>query len=208
MQFARVANNKVVEYPYSIPKLKRDLYQEGLRISFPKNASPEAFEPYGLVQVTPQEVSNDPSYQEVQYAQTPELVEGSWVLPATVIDMPLELRKHRMKEQLRELHESRAGKEVIFNGMPVPTNDRSISRMLGGKANAKAGRKLLLKNGGRAVMTSAQLSAMADAVDDYVQAVMDRAYDLAEAIDNATDHAGLSAIDLNSGWPSNRVTQA
>ena len=90
---------------------------------------------------------------------------------------------------------------VTVNDLHVATDPDGRSLLFGAKQGGKASRKIVTKTG-RAILTKAQVEALATAVDDYLQAIFDNQYDLGEAIEGAADQAALDAIDINAGWPS------
>ena len=82
MAYAKVKNNTLVQYPYT----RNDLYREYTTI---KRAPiiPASQLPEGIVVVlgeTPSEYN--PATQHLTYGDTPTLVDGKWVLAATVTD--------------------------------------------------------------------------------------------------------------------------
>ena len=90
----------------------------------------------------------------------------------------------------------------MIGGMLIGTDADSRSLLLATKVTPKELRKVVTK-GGRATLTGAQLVGLTEAVDDFIQAVMDRQYDLEEAIEGATTQGDLDIIDITAGWPAN-----
>jgi len=80
------------------------------------------------------------------------------------------------------------------------------SLMNGGRNDRKATRKIVSKKG-RANVTGAQFISMVDAVEDFIQEVFDREYDLQEAIDLAVTKEDLEAIDIYATWPDNGIPE-
>lgn len=105
--------------------------------------------------------------------------------------------------EVRTLAKEKRDAGVMVNGMLVGTDSDARSLLLAGKVNGRSQRKIVTKKG-RAKVDQTQMNAVVQAVDDYVQAVMDREYDLLEQID-ATADVDLDSIDKESGWPSRGI---
>lgn len=110
------------------------------------------------------------------------------------------ITREEWEGQVRKLARGKRDSGVVVNGLLVGTDSEARSLLLAGKVNGKASRKIVTKKG-RGVVTGEQMNAVVEAVDDYVQAVMDKEYDLLE-LGDATPEAELGSIDLFSGWPS------
>lgn len=100
---------------------------------------------------------------------------------------------------VREKAKSLRDGGTVINGMAIATDVDARTRLLGAKVNPKESRKVVAK-GGRAIMTGAQLNAIVDGIDAFLQSVDDKEYDCLELID-ATADADLSTLDLETGWP-------
>lgn len=102
-------------------------------------------------------------------------------------------------EQVRQKAESVRNGGTTVNGLHVATDAEARSLLIGGQVNPRTNRKIVTK-GGRAAVSQAQYSAMVEAIVSFVQAVIDKEYDLLELIDTTAD-ADLHTLDLDSGWP-------
>ena len=90
---------------------------------------------------------------------------------------------------------------ITVSNLQISTDADASSLLSGAKLGGKATRKLVGKNW-RIEMSKVEFEAVVEAVDDHIQAVFDKQYDLIEAIDAASDLAALEAIDIESGWPT------
>lgn len=121
---------------------------------------------------------------------------------AAVVYNSVEAVRERLTAQVIALMIEKQDGGITFNGIPVSTDNNANGDLTGAKLAPKASRKIVTRKGGGAkvVMTSAQLDALFDAVEQYRQDVMDRAYDLLTAIE------AEQAVDVDTGWPSNIIT--
>ena len=81
--YVKIANNQVVEYPYTIEQFRAD----NLNISFPSEISDEVLANYGVYPVGYQPApSYTPATQKMILSPQPSLVEGSWILTKTIVN--------------------------------------------------------------------------------------------------------------------------
>lgn len=94
---------------------------------------------------------------------------------------------------------------IAINGVPVATDDRSKTLILGKRAKARENPDMTFRwksaSGEWVNLTGAQIIAIADAVADHVQACFDREGDLHDAIDAAETAEDVLAVDIAEGWP-------
>ena len=89
-------------------------------------------------------------------------------------------------------------------GMPVPTDRDTQSKLIAARILAKEDPAYTIRwklPTGFTTLDAATLIAIADGVRAHVQAAFDREDVLTQAINAATTHADLDAIDINAGWP-------
>ena len=85
--YVKIANGAVEQYPYTLGDLRRD----NPNTSFPRKISAETLVSYNLYAVTTQDVpSYDERTQEVEAAEQPSLVDGSWVIVTSIVDKTAE----------------------------------------------------------------------------------------------------------------------
>jgi len=113
----------------------------------------------------------------------------------TVVAMPIETAKERMLAKAHQLSKNLRDGGLMVNGILLSTDMEARSLMNGGRNDRKATRKIVSKKG-RANVTGAQFISMVDAVEDFIQEVFDREYDLQEAIDLAVTKEDLEARHL------------
>tara|TARA_R110000772_G_scaffold268452_1_gene395559 strand:+ start:5923 stop:6411 length:489 start_codon:yes stop_codon:yes gene_type:complete len=109
------------------------------------------------------------------------------------------IKKEEMLLEVQTLSKTKRNGGIVFNGLDISTDADARSLLTGAKSGGKASRKMVGK-GGRANLTKLQFEAMVTAVDDHIQGVFDRHYDLEELIDAATTLTELDAIDITGGW--------
>lgn len=102
--FAKITNNQVVKYPYTVGDLRRD----NPNTSFPKKVPEATMAAFGMLPVTHADTpSYDPMTQRIEHSSQPVLQDGSWVIAKTVVALTtdeitakndreaLEMRKER-----------------------------------------------------------------------------------------------------------------
>lgn len=126
---------------------------------------------------------------------------GEEIAAIEAINTPA-LVAQKMKARVVQIMIEKQDGGVVFNGLPVSTNNSAIGDLMGAKLAPKASRKIVTRLGGgmKTILTSAQLDSLFNAVEKYRQDVMDKAYDLIVALDAAQDP---TTVNINVGWPSN-----
>jgi len=80
--FAKITNNQVVKYPYTVGDLRRD----NPNTSFPKKVPETTMAAFGMLPVTHADTpSYDPMTQRIEHSSQPVLQDGSWVITKTVV---------------------------------------------------------------------------------------------------------------------------
>lgn len=94
---------------------------------------------------------------------------------------------------------------ILIGGVPVATDDRSKTLILGKRAQAQSNPTMSFRwkaaSGDWVDLTGAQIIAIADAVGDHVQACFDREGELQDLIDAAETAGDALAVDIATGWP-------
>lgn len=129
----------------------------------------------------------------------------AWIVRPMTNEETTILRERR-KAEATDLRWKREVAGIVINGIPVATDDRSKTLILGKRAQAQSNPAMVFRwkaaSGEWVDLTGAQIIAVADAVADHVQACFDREGELHDSIDAAGDVAAVLAIDLTAGWPS------
>lgn len=82
--YVKTLNNQIEEYPYSIDKFRAD----NSTISFPAEISNEDLASYGVYPVGYMPAPEfDPATQKMVVSSTPSLVDGSWNLTKTIVNL-------------------------------------------------------------------------------------------------------------------------
>lgn len=105
------------------------------------------------------------------------------------------------KQRTNEIKQAKLTGTIIVSGMQISLDTDSKAIMALAKTNSRATRKIHTHAGDRAILTTAQFDGLVAAIENYGQSVMDRAYDLSEALDAATTAQEIEAIDVTAGWP-------
>ncbi len=118
---------------------------------------------------------------------------------------PLGEVKMEYKAAATELRWQKEIAGILINGVPVATDDRSKTLILGKRAKARENPDMTFRwkaaSGDWVELTGTQIIAIADAVADHVQACFDREGELHDAIDAAETAEAVLAVDITIGWP-------
>lgn len=118
--------------------------------------------------------------------------------PPTAAD--LERVRTAKKARLAEIANAKLSVGFTVNGLKISTDAEARGLLSLGKIGNKPSRKVVTSSGQRAILTAIQFSDVVAAADNYGQDIMNRWYDLDEALDNATVDT-IDSIDINVGWP-------
>ncbi|MBK3800468.1 DUF4376 domain-containing protein [Azospirillum brasilense] len=91
---------------------------------------------------------------------------------------------------------------IIVNGLPVATDDRAKTLLLGARLEVLGNPTLTLRwktADGFVALSATQIVAISSAVRAHVQACFNREADLSALISAAADPA---SVDISTGWPS------
>lgn len=137
---------------------------------------------------------------------TPDPANNRIVRMWPIVPIPLDEMRQARKDEATALRWEREVAGIVINGVPVATDDRSKTLILGKRAKARENPDMTFRwktAGGTWVeLTGSQIIAIADAVADHVQACFDREGELHDLIDAAgPDAADVLAVDITTGWP-------
>jgi hypothetical protein len=113
----------------------------------------------------------------------------------------ISLQKDIFRSAIRSLASEKRDGGIVFDGLEISTTASARSLLIGGRQNPKSTRKIVTK-GGRMEISQAAFEAVNVAVSEYIQDVIDREYDLLEAVDALQDLEAVAAFDYLGGWPS------
>lgn len=171
-------------------------------INYPANMSGSDLEALGFVEVVTTGEAKDSRYYYT--GETLSMVDG---VPTRTISSVLKPDDQLRNQRLSELAQLRYNTEtggMVVSGMPVKTDDRSKSLLNGALALCQAVPSTTINwktDAGFVSLTAAQISAIAVAVGQFVQACFTN-----EAA-HSTAIAGLSGVaiidyDITTGWPT------
>lgn len=190
-------------------KTEAQIRRENPNTSFPKPLKAEHLDGYDVVLPAPKPAPST-NLKVVVKSDPVQDANGNWVhsweevdrfASQEEIDAFLLSFKAQKSEEVRTGASYRRDKGTSVNGLEISTSSSARSLLIGGKQNPKATRKVVTK-GGRMEVSQAEFDAIVDAVAEYIQAVIDREYDLLEAVDAAATVQEVEAIDVGSGWPT------
>ena len=195
-RYVKVRGGVAVQYPITESDLKAATGED-----YPNGATVRDYLAYGCHQVTPSDYdSTQDSVDEI----LPVLVGVNWTAQwetRAYTAAEFEAYQELTKVEVSSLASISREIGVEVDGLKVATDPESTSLLVGAKQGGKPNRKVIGTNG-RATLTKAQFDNLVDAVDDLIQNVFDREYDLGELIDAATTKAEIDAIDIKGGWPT------
>ena len=152
-----------------------------------------------------------PPYDQATHRPIPDAFDeapdgaGGIQLVQLVEPIPLAEMKAVRKASATELRWQQETRGIVIAGVPVATDDRSKTLILGKRAQAQADPAMIFRwkaaSGEWVDLTGAQIIAVADAVADHVQACFDREGELHDAIDAAETAEAVLTVDIAAGWP-------
>lgn len=139
------------------------------------------------------------------FTETPDPERNRIVRTWGVVPIPLDEVKAAQKAAATDLRWSKETGGIVIAGVPVATDDRSKTLILGKRAQAQADPAVIFRwkaaSGDWVDLNGSQIIAIADAVADHVQACFDREGDLHDAIDAAETAEAVLTVDIAAGWP-------
>lgn len=119
--------------------------------------------------------------------------------------IPLDEVKAARKAAATALRWEKEVAGILIDGVPVATDDRSKTLILGKRAKARENPDMTFRwkaaSGEWVDLTGAQIIAIADTVADHVQACFNREGELHDLIDAAEMAEAVLAVDIATGWP-------
>ncbi|MDR6771785.1 DUF4376 domain-containing protein [Azospirillum sp. BE72] len=142
------------------------------------------------------------------FTETEDQELGRIVRVRGVEPIPLDEVKDAAKAAVTDLRWRKETAGIAIGGVPVATDDRSKTLILGKRARARENPDMTFRwktAGGTWVeLTGTQIIAIADAVADHVQACFDREGELHDTIDAAETVEVVLSVDITAGWPDRR----
>lgn len=139
------------------------------------------------------------------YTDTPDPDRNRIVRVWAVEARPLGEVKADHKAAATDLRWQKETAGILIGGVPVATDDRSKTLILGKRAKARENPEMTFRwkaaSGDWVELTGTQIIAIADAVADHVQACFDREGEMHDAIDAAETAQTVLAVDITAGWP-------
>jgi len=188
--------------------------------SFPKVITTQIMEEFGFFEtLAAAEPAASSVLKEVKLNGATVNSEGKWTPAWVEVDKfqndaeilaYAETLRDAKKALVRDASSLKTVSGVVFNGIEVSTSSTAMGKLTGAMQRPKASRKVVTK-GGTVELLEAQFTALFNGVADYIQALIDREYDLLTALSNAGTTEGLTAsqvlseidaIDTDAGWPS------
>ena len=137
----------------------------------------------------------------------PQLIDGAWVRPTTIVDLRvlgnLAMLKDRLRARLADARYQHEVGGVAINGVLVKTDRESQATITGAYARASVNPATMVSwkaDNGFVALDAEAIAMFGDAVFDHVQGCFSRERHLARLIDNAKTVESLMAIDIDVGW--------
>lgn len=207
---AQDTDQTVLKFPAKV----RDIYDYFPGAMLPKNPTEEALAYYGLFRVTEEvEPVYDPEQSTLQYDTPYQDSNGTWYVGWTTVPKPapdVEARFNALKTQLRnyvyKLSRAKQGAGITIAGREIHQHLISLSRQYI-LLNRTDDPVTIMTPAGAVSLSSAQFQSIATTVAGYEVAIQAKAVALDNALTAITfvDYNSinqLSAVDLESGWPS------
>lgn len=201
MPYVLAPNGAVAQYPYSLGQLRRDHPDT----SFSAEPAPESLAAFGVYPVAPAEPPAASAIERLVELE-PVLTGDTWAQSWAVEPLPIEDARAVVIEAIRARRWQAEIAGTSVGGVPIRTDEKSQNKIAGAIA-------LFEKNPGLASidfeaqpnlwveLDGAAVTAIGVAVGMHIQACFSNAKQLQEAALAATDHAGLTEIDIEAGWP-------
>jgi len=196
MLYGKLENNQITQtYGSNNVEFSPTVFQQA------RTLTAEQRQEFGVVEIarTPQP-AHDAKTQTVKQGDY-ALVNGAWTETWVVTTLPLAEAKARYHAEINSIKQSKMTGTITVSGLEIGLDADSKGLMALGKTNNRTTRKIHTQAGTRAVLTGAQFDGLIATIENFGQLVMDRAYDLSEAVESAVDISALTAIDISSGWP-------
>lgn len=206
MSYAKVQNNKVTRYPYLDSQLRKD----NPNTSFPSAMDDQTRADYNSYPV----VDSPPSYTSGhQYpSQNPIedwlVVDGIVEITYSVVDIDVANRKLQLVKRIEDKRWEVEVGGMSFNGMQVPTDDRSKTLTLGARTAAiEQGEDYYdewkISPGVYIPLNAETAIALGDALLAHIRASFAREKVLSLAALAAEDHDALDLVEaeIDNDWP-------
>lgn len=207
--YIKTEGNTIIKFPYS----RLDLKKDNPGVSFPADMDMTPLESYGVhkVKVITPDVSDS---TKLAYSKTPVLIDGTWTLQHTVVDVSedeLLLSKLSAIENLRQQH-LYTDIDVTFSDGPGAIqfrNDADRTNLsnvaTGALAHVVAGAPETLMNYRTEddvihVVPALEMLQIAGSVLDAKQSVVDNAWRHKDAVKLLTSTQDIIDYDITTGW--------
>lgn len=145
----------------------------------------------------------------VPYNETVDYDWENWTydyVQQTLVYSPIDLSvlKQRKKDQVAAIRWEKERIGTNFNGLNIPTDDVTQTKILGAALAATIDLNYTVKWKtplGFIDLDSTMILALAQTIRSHIQLCFDREAELSTLIDQAADVTALDSIDISQGWP-------
>lgn len=200
-------NGAVERSPYSVTDLRRD----HPNTSFPAHPSDESLAGFRVLPVTPTEPPAASLIERLEHAD-PVLVDGKWSQQWSVEPLPIEEAREALWARTKIIRESMSDAPGSMATTPFGTvqvdakskqnvNGLVTMALIAKGAGAPFSEPFTLADNTTVTLSADHMIGLGVAVGQHVAAVYERSRQIRAAIEAASDHAAMAAIDIEAGWP-------
>ena len=207
MQQAKIENDAVAQFPYSMGQYKKD----NKNVSVKGNPSKADREALGVFDVTN---AAEPGYnkntQSIQPAALPILVSNAWELGWDTINLDtseqtakLTATKERILDQIHLRSEEAKVIGVTVATVAFDTDEEAVQRILVANVIVTSNRVVRATKRVLVSLNVTAFSALLSAVYVLRQDCYGNEKSLSDSVNAATTVTAAEAIDIDTGWPTN-----
>lgn len=189
---------------------RRDLKDDNSLQSFPKAMSAATLAIYGVhIVIVDDKIAFDEAIENGVRETTVTKVGDTYHLKFTVTAKTAQEQTDYFDAKVEELISAveETSRLKAISGFTVssdfvPTDDMSLHALFATGVNTANSRRVKKGKGQFETLNPAQLKTRREAIDDFLQGVVDNEDSLSIDINTAADITALLAIDIEAGWPT------
>lgn len=207
MNYAHVVSGAVSAYPFSDREL-RQLYSN---TSFPADMTDAVRKEWGMLPVVEEPPEHDPRRQYVTLKATSQwaVANGKVTAAYTVHDRTLQERRDILIPRIEQMRWDKEVGGMIFNTMPIPTDDRAKTLIMGARTAAVEqgdaySDEWKISPGVYVPLDATAAIALGDALLAHIRACFAREKALIQAVLDANTHNAMDEAEdaIGEGWPA------
>lgn len=195
-------NQNIIEFPYSLGKLRRD----NPNISFSESISSNTLSTFHVFAVITDDI---PSYNSethfIRKNTSPVYENGQWILKYSILSTDINTIKTRKIASLKQLRDEYLYGGISYANTVFQTDDLTQQRMTGAALAVTVDPTIVINwktnDGSFLEMSSSDIISVATLIRLHIQACFNNEMTLKEQIENANTTNDIQSIDIQSGWP-------